>query len=229
MINRKRSIWGLLLILLGVLIAVDKLGLIQNVSLFRMVFSVALGLMAIRHIVKLEFFGFFLPLAIIGILYDSQLNITAITPWTIIFIALLFSAGLNIMFKERKKSIKGRFATENISGYDNGSFIKLDVLFTESIKYLSNENFKELELDCNFSGVKLYFEDVILENGRGILEIDSNFSGVELYLPKEWTVENRLETIFSGVNENGIYQRDGVNTLILEGGLNFSGVEIYYI
>lgn len=227
--SKKKALWGVILVLIGILLVVDKLGYIQNLSMFKLGCTGILAYISIKHIWRLEFFGFFFPLAFIGILYAEELKIVPITPWIILFVAFLFSMGLSLIFKGKRRRINMKFSSDKIIDYEDESFIKLDVLFTESIKYLSNKKFKRLDLDCNFSGVKLYFEDVVFEGETASLKIDANFSGVEIYLPKNWTVENRLETMFGGVNERGSSDRESDIRLILEGDLNFSGLDIYYI
>ena len=101
--KKERVFWGLFLVIAGIVLVVSKLGYFAGVNLFSLVATVFLVAIIIKSVFKMNFAGILFPLAFIVILFDDQLGITAITPWTVLIAATLGSIGLSIIFPKKKK------------------------------------------------------------------------------------------------------------------------------
>ena len=97
--NKKSVFWGLAFILFAAYVVINKLGIMPAIPVMKIVFTVLLSAWALKGLFTLHFFEFFMPIAIIGCIFDSQLGIEAITPWTILFAAVLLSIGFDLIFK----------------------------------------------------------------------------------------------------------------------------------
>lgn len=231
--RKKRIFWGLFLILSAIALIVSKLGYFSEVNVFTLVATVFLVAIVIKSIFKMNFAGILFPIAFIGILFDNQLGITAITPWTILIAALLGSIGFSILFKSPKKWSSTKFSFNspdyNVIDAEDESHIKLESSFSDSIKYVNTDKLEQVDIRCRFGAIKVYFDNATLNEGNGILRLDASFSGVELYIPKTWTVVNRANVSLGGIEEKNRNMSTGNNILTLVGDVSFAGVEITYI
>ncbi|MBO0528685.1 hypothetical protein EXQ29_10995 [Clostridium botulinum] len=58
------------------------------------------------------FLSVLFPIAFICIIYDKQLGITNITPWTVLIGALLSSIGLSMVFHKRIKWVNTKYKSK---------------------------------------------------------------------------------------------------------------------
>ena len=228
-----RVLGGSFLILGGISLIINKLGYFSNINIFTILLTVFLIYIIIKSALRVDFQGILFPIAFLCIIYDKQLGITAITPWTVLIAALLGSIGLSMIFNKHSKwghSKNGwdSYEFKTIDTEDE-SHIKLQTLFSGSIKYINTDKFKQADLKCSFGGMKVYFDNAVLHEGKGIVRIESSFSGVELYVPRNWTVEDRANTSFGAISEKNRNEGTSDNILTICGNINFSGVDIIYI
>lgn len=94
--------WGLLLILMGIFLVISKMGLVTGISIWSVFFTIIFAALLIRGLIKRNFFSIFFSIAFLCIIYDDQLQITALTPWTVLLAALLLSIGMEILFNNNR-------------------------------------------------------------------------------------------------------------------------------
>ena len=90
--------WGVLLLLAAFYIIINNLGFMPDVNVVRLGLAVICVVVFFKSLARLEFGGMLFSLAVLAILFDSQLGITALTPWPVLIAALLGSIGLNMIF-----------------------------------------------------------------------------------------------------------------------------------
>ena len=244
--------WGIIFLLAAVALVLGKLGMLGGISVFSLVATVFLGLIIIRSLPTLHFAGILFPIAGLCILYDDQLGISALTPWTVLAVAALGSVGLSMIFGDRARrrcernhvnfhdgqTGAGEFRRHGHDGApdfqvideEDDSYIFHRTTFGASTKYINTLHLKEINLDCSFGAMKVYFDKAGLDNGQAVLWLQANFSGIELYIPREWRVENHINAILGGVDEKSPhYPQENGNLLVLKGNISFAGVDIIYI
>ncbi len=231
--KRERVFWGIFLLVGAVVLLVSKLGYFSDINVFSLLFTILLVGIIIKSILRFSFPGILFPLAFIGIIYDDKLGITAITPWTILLVALLGSIGLSLIFNKPSKWSKVDYRwdghePETIDIEDEGH-IRLETSFAGSIKYVNTDKFEQANLQCKFGDMKVYFDNAKMAKESAVVKLEASFCGVQLFIPRTWRVENRTSVSFGAVEEKN--RRDSVttNTLTLIGDISFSGVEIIYI
>lgn len=227
----KKIFWGSFFILAGAFVIVNQLGYYTNINIFTLLFTIFLIPMLIKGIMKVSFPGILFPLAFLCILYAKQLGIEAITPWPILFTALLCSIGLSILF-DRHHFHKNKVCTENFDQVINGTDfeeVNLSIKFGSSIKYINSEDFKVANLDCSFGEIKVYFDNAKIVDDTAIINIDISFAGLELYIPKEWEVVNNADVSLAEVSEKNKSKVKTDKKVILQGRVNIGGVEIIYV
>lgn len=127
--------WGLFLILMGIFLVISKMGLIKGIGFWSVFFTIIFAALFIRGLVKRNFTAIFFSIAFLCIIYDDQLGITALTPWTVLLAALLLSVGMNILFHKKgsyRKYIK--FMDDDVvdmgNADDSGEKIRFGANFT---------------------------------------------------------------------------------------------------
>lgn len=231
--KKERIFWGCLFVLCAIALIIGKLGYFSDINAFSVTATILLVGIIIKSLFTINFVGILFPIAFICIIYDKQLGITAITPWTVLLAALLGSIGLSIIFYKKSrlynKYSKWDSKEEVVIDIEDEGHIRFQTSFGESIKYINTDKFEKADLRCHFGAMKVYFDNALLHNGRGIVRLDASFAGIELYIPKTWTLDNKIGAHLSGVNEKNRSVGNTENILTLVGNLNLSGVEIIYI
>lgn len=231
--KNERLFWGILFILGGIFLIVSKLGFLSDINAFSLLVSVFLVAIIIKSIMKLNFAGILFPLAFLGIIYDDVLGITSITPWTLLFAALLGTIGLSMIFHKYTSGFHKKYSMkfdeyEKIDIEDE-SHVRQETNFGSSIKYVNSNKFVQADLECNFGAMKVYFDNAVMEGESAIVNLEASFSGVEIYVPRSWRVEERTDVAFGGIDYKNRNDSVTEKTLILVGDISFSGVEIIYI
>lgn len=231
--KKEMVFWGILFILMGVFLIISKLGYFPNVNIIGLLLTAFLVAVIVKSLVRLNFAGVLFPIAFICIIYDKQLGITNITPWTVLIAALLGSIGFSMIFHKHTKCVNFKFDSEDYKfekiDVEDESHVRIKNSFTSSIKYINTDNFEQADFNCSFGAMKVYFDKAIMSNDNAIVRINASFSGIELYIPKEWNVEDKTNVVLGSIDEKNRNNQVTTNTLTLVGDIKFSGVEIIYI
>lgn len=98
----KKIYWAIYLILAALVILLNSFDVFPaKLNIFNLIISILMGGIIVGSLINLSFYGVFIPLSVIGILFAEELKITAITPIPIIVIAILLSIGMQIIFKKK--------------------------------------------------------------------------------------------------------------------------------
>lgn len=231
--KRERIFWGILFVLIGVFMIISKLGYFPNVNGFSLLLTALLVVVIVKSLIRLNFAGILFPIAFICIIYDKQLGITNLTPWTVLLAALLGSIGLSLIFHNRVKWVNAKFDHDDYKfekiDVEDESHVKCNTSFSGSVKYINTDKFEQADLKCSFGALKVYFDNAVMSNNSAVVRIDVSFAGMELYIPKSWKVKNKVNVFLGSVDEKNSNNQITTNTLTLVGDVNFSGVEIIYI
>ncbi len=231
--KKERIFWGALFILAGIFLIISKLGFFPDVNIFSLLLTVFLVVIIVKSVLRLNFSGILFPMAFICIIYDKELGITAITPWTVLMAALFGSIGLSMIFHKHVKWGNYNHECENYEfekiNIEDESNVRFKNSFGASIKYINTDKFEQGYFECSFGAMKLYFDNVDMSNKSAIVRIDASFSGIELYIPKTWSVQDKTNVFLGSVSEKNRNNQITTNSLTLVGDISFSGVEIIYI
>lgn len=219
--------WGVILLLAAVYIIINHLGFMPDVNVVRLGVAVICVVVFVKSLMSFEFGGMLFSLAILAILFDDQLGITAITPWPVLVAALLGSIGLNMIFGNTVKKTKTAKCPDN--EFIEGDEIVINGMFNGYKKTISSDNFTRARVSCKFGGMEISFDDAVIQGGTAEVILDLAFSGAEFYIPQSWKVENNTEGMFGGFDDHRSSGSGEGPTLVFRGDVRFSGVEIYRI
>jgi predicted membrane protein len=167
--------------------------------------------------------------------------------WMLIFVALLVSIGLSIIFPKKMFQIKAKYEFGSgkkkragsveggggihveDGGYDNNPTVS--VHFGGVERYLKADALETVRLNCSFGGLEAYFDQATLHPDGAEAYIDCSFGSVEMFVPKEWHVVDKLSCTMGSVEiKQGLRHKDeSAPTLVLNGGVQFGAIEVRYV
>lgn len=218
--------WGLILIIIGVILGGNALD-IFNINLFFdgwwtlfIIVPTFIGLVTERdktgNIIGL-IIGLLLLLSCRG-LFDFKLI------WKLIFPLIFVIIGLSLIFKNninKEVSEKIKKLNENLSSNDGYTAI-----FSGQNLNFDGEEFKGSNLNAIFGGIKLDLRKAII-NEDIVINASSIFGGIDIYIPDNCKVKIKSNSIFGGVSNNKKCNVDDNSyTIYINASCMFGGVEI---
>ncbi len=237
-----RAFWGLFFLAAAAAVALSAAGIFTfGINIGWLLLIIFLSAIGIGSLVKLQWFGFFMPAAGIITILATQtdlVNLSGRGIGTLWATAALVAIGFSILFHRRwgsHNSHKYRGDYDKVIDEADGEETTVHVSFGSTIKYINSEDFRRAVLECQFGAIKAYFDNAKIKGDSAVIEINGSFSGVELFIPRNWRVVNDLHANLAGVEEkNGHGSRSsdsekGGKTVTLVGNINLAGVEITYV
>ena len=235
-VDKSKILWGIIFILAAVYMLAGQFGILPDISIVRIVFTILLAWVAIQGICKWNFYEIFIPLAILYVMYDEILGTPKISLWPALGTAVLCSIGFSLLFNgigKKKKYVNVESSQSAFSGDSSeqchGEQIRVENNFGTAIRYINSDNFKGAELENNFGSLSVYFDNAVIQTGSAFVNVDNNFGETNLYVPKEWKVENQLNHSFGNVSTKGRCEGTSNTVFYINGSADFGTITIYYI
>lgn len=218
------SLWGLVLILLGLIIGLNALD-ITDINIF---FD---GWWTLFIIVPC-FIGLFKNESktgnIIGLLIGvllllgSQNIINFALIWKLIVPIILIMIGLSFIFKDAfNKKVKQEIKKLNRNDKEEycATFGSQELDFTD-------EEFKGCNLTAVFGGVECNLKDAIIKENV-VINTSAIFGGITIYVPKDVNIKISSTPIFGGVSDDRkVKTKNAKHTIYIKATAIFGGVEI---
>ena len=221
-------IWGLFLILVGIILGLNSFG-VTNINLFFdgwwTVFIIAPSL---NGLLKGEdrtgaliglIIGVFLLLSCQDVL-DFKLFVKLFIP------AILIIIGLSIFFKDKVKDV----AVKKM-GKINAKEIDMEHTYTSTFSEekinLDNEKLESCAINSIFGSVSLDLRNAIIDEDI-VINNYVVFGGVTIKVPKDVNIVVKTTSIFGGVdNKTGRNKtKENVKTIYIKGTILFGGIDI---
>jgi len=236
----RKIFWGLMFVLGGVALIVSKMGFLEGFNFWSIVFTIALLGILVDGLFHRSWGVALFSLAFLVIVNDELLGLESITPWPVLGAALLGTIGIRILFpgkwgisrnhKWDNKEWSFQMGTDGEDGQVlSGEYISVDNNFGESVKYLGGNEISQVRLENAFGCLRVYFDNVVLKDGKASVYVDSAFGSVILYIPSDWRVLTKLEVSFGDATEHGRSNALSENTIELFGEVSFGDLKIKYI
>jgi len=224
--NYKNIILGLILILIGIVVGTNSLG-ITNINIFFagwwtlfIIVPCFIGLLS-----EDEKTGNIIGLLIgISLLLCCQNVLDFELIWKLALPVALIIIGLSFVFKDTfehkiSSKIKELNNNETSDGYCS--------TFTGQNIKLGAEKFTGTDLTAIFGGIKFDMTSAKLEK-ESIINVSSIFGGIEIYVPENVNVKIKSSSIFGGVNDKrkNISEDEKNKTVYINATCIFGGVEI---
>ena len=230
--------WGILLLLGAAALVVGRLGYLEGIGVWTILFSMCLAGFLVDGLVKRSFGEMLFAVAFLIIVNDKLLGLEAITPWPVLGAALLGTIGLNLLFPRFRKKGKHMNVTINGRDYDGktpvfeenweGDRVSYENAFGEAVKYVAGQ-FSHVDASNSFGSMHVYFTDAQPRNGSASIHLETAFGSMVLYVPASWRVVLSTENAFGSTRERGQCNPQGTTVLYVNGEVSFGSLQIRYV
>jgi hypothetical protein len=245
--NRNRNIvTGITLILLAVSLILWKLNVLNlpsafaDVSTWGLIVAVIMVIVLVHSIINMWYAGIVIPLALICIIFDKPLGITAISPEIIIIAAILITIALYLLFPRSKNfrpyydgrgnQTAGKFTDsfkENYNENENGA-IFFSSKFGSSTRYVNCQNLNTANLSSQFGEMSVFFDKARAASKTVYINCQVSIGAMDIYLPQSWNIENKVNVTLGYCDPRGTIinnTADGV-TCVINGSVAFGELKI---
>lgn len=221
--KRTNKIWGIVLIVLGILIALKTLNIVKIDIFFKgwwtLFIIIPSGVGLIKDDDKAG--------NIIGFIIGVMLLLAArqIIPYKLIlqlFIPIvLVIIGLSLLFKDKIKEKMENTLKDKGINEENTYY----ATFGAQNINLSDVEIKNMELNAIFGGIKCNLKESIIKEDV-MIKVSSIFGGTTLTLPKDVKVKVLSTPIFGGVDNKHKDPKEEVRTIYINAICLFGGLDI---
>lgn len=216
---------GILLIILAAAIICHKMTSlslldIMGFSVSQLLFAVLFLSILVDSIRHKEIGGILFSIAFLIIVFDDELGLTSITPWTVLAAAFIGTVALKLIFPNNDDDDK-KCHIDTSANTMSGESIYVKANADGVTKYVNSDNFKKATLKCSAGSIELFLYKAKVPSGTCTINIHNNVSSTTIHVPASWKVINNLETTCSGVEIEDIDSptaNDGPEvTMLLQG------------
>lgn len=219
-------LWGMVLIIIGLIIGGNALG-ITNINIFFdgwwtwfIIIPCFIGLFKNN-----EKTGNLIGLLIgIALLLGCQNILDFDLIWKLAFPVILVVIGFSMIFKD---VLGGKVSNEikKLNEKKNGENSCFAIFAGQNVKF-DGEKFTGADLTAVFGGVKCDLRNSIIESDV-VINASSIFGGIDIYVPSNVKIKIKSIPIFGGVEDKTNTKADeNSHTIYIDGTAVFGGVEI---
>lgn len=243
-----RILWGVGLIAAAALLVVNQLGLLSfKISVWTIILTVVFVACLIKGLFDKSIGVSVFSIAFLVITYAGPLGIKKIlSSWMILFIALLVSMGLSLLFKRDPEIVIKKSFNWHDDDDDSDDEVKTthhhaqDVIEDgdnivinqkiagDSSRYIHSQNLKSITLDASFGNANIYLDDAKAAGDTVVLNLTASMGNVNLYVPLSWQIDSHLSVSLGNIVVKG-KSNGGGPTLVLKGRANMGNVVINYV
>jgi predicted membrane protein len=219
-----KLVLGVAIIVAGLVLTLDNLGLIEAHTVFKLwpLVLVAMGIAKLRQEGSGGGMGgWFLVLGGTFLLLFTFARghlAEALAPM------LVVAVGILIVTKALKQN---RGVPPELAR--SGDFLQGTAIFGGFKRRIQTQAFKGGELTAIFGGFEVDLRQAALESGQARIDVFVLFGGGEIRVPEGWEISNRATAIFGALNDNthhGPSTTEGRPCLVVTGLILFGGTEV---
>lgn len=219
-------LWGIVLIMVGVIFGLNAVGLTDINIFFRGWWTLFIIVPSFIELFRSTNKMWSIIWFVIGIvlLLCAQNILSFRLIGKLIFPFILVMIGLSIIFKDTVN----KKVTEKIRSLNSnkGEFEEFCATFGSQQSDFSGQEFKGANLDAVFGSVELDISKAIIKNDQ-VINADAIFGGIEIRVPTGVNIKVKSTPIFGGVsNKAKTDYNESSPTIYINGVAMFGGVEI---
>jgi len=223
--NQGRIFWGLLLILLGVLFLLDRMGRLDFGDLVGRYWPVIFILIGVSILLSNNFrnvgsgiffilFGTFFLLLRLRI-FDQAL-------WRYLWPLAVIAVGLWILLRPSFRPDKKKIP--EMTGDD----LAVNQVFSGTKRKIESQNFRGGKADVVFGSAEIDLRDAKLAGGQATLLLSVVFGGIEIYVPRQWQVVLQGTPVLGSIESHKatVPEAERTGTLNIQGSAVFGSIEV---
>lgn len=223
--NFKNVLWGIVLVIVGVIIGTNSFGL-TNINIFFdgwwtlfIIIPCFIGLFADK-----DKTGSIIGL-LVGVILLLSFNgiIDFDTIWKLLLPCIIVIIGLSLIFKNVfNTKVNEKIRKLNSSKKDNKGYF---AAFSGQNIDLSNEEFTGTDINAVFGGVKLDLRNAKIDKDA-LINASGIFGGVTILVPEDVNVKVKSTSLFGGVDNKIKNDNTNSKTIYINATCLFGGVDI---
>ena len=219
-------LWGVVLIIIGLIIGGNALGITSINIFFDGWWTLFIIVPCFIGIFKdNEKTGNVIGLLIgVALLLGCQNILDFDLIWKLAFPTILVIIGLSIIFKD---VLGGKVSDEikKINEKRSGENSYCATFSSQNVNF-DGEKFTEADLTAVFGGVKCDLRKAIIDSDV-VINASSTFAGIEIYVPSNVKIKTKSTSLFGGVeNKANTKVDENSHTIYINGTALFGGVEV---
>ncbi len=199
--NLNRIIWGVSLVIIGIVYGLNSLEIIDINIFFDGWWTLFIIIPCLIGLINgKDTFGNLVGILIgTSLLFVAQDLITIDKLSRLIIPSILIGIGLTLLFKNRVNDTIAR----NIKKLsEKSSPLEYSAIFSNQVLILEDE-INHIELNAVFGGIKCNLRNAIIKEDI-VINATSVFGGIDIFVPDDVTVKVKETTIFGGVDNKKI-------------------------
>lgn len=233
--KKGKTIWGLGLVIAGLLLFVDLLGLLPSrINWMTMTMSALVAAGAIVNLLSKKYANAIMLVTVGVIINRESLGIDG-NIWLILFIGALLSIGVSLLLKDHSVIIRmgdGEHFTmgegQKFKYAEADGTIQITSVFGSNSRSIRTDNLRYIKVESVMGSLDLYLNEAVILN-EATIKIDNVFSKTRIYVNKDVDVVSSLSSVFGGVSEINPHGSGDGPVLRISGDNVFAGIEIIYI
>lgn len=214
--NKKDLIWGITLILLGIVLILNLTGIMNIDIFFKGWWTLFIIIPSLISLIKDDdkcSSSIFLIIGILLLLCQRDILSYKLF-WKLLLPIILIIVGLSLIFKKNiSKTVNKNNDSEHVSVF-SGQKIVLD-----------KEEFKGTNLITVFGGIDCDLRNIILKSDV-VINCTAVFGGIDVIVPEDVKVVISSASFFGGAENKRKNNNDGKHTIYVNCNCVFGGVEI---
>ena len=231
--------WGLFFLLAAVFVIASQTGSFGQINALSLAATVLLVALGVHSVIRRDFFGVFIPLALLYAIYQQPLDLMQISVWLLLLAAVFAATGFSVLFHGKwhghgSGSCGGPHGRwEEDSGPEDlgGDSPYAKTSFGSSSKYLHTDCLKKAQFSLSFGEMDVFFDQARPAPEGAEVLLDCNCGKIKLYVPRGWEVVNHVQTSLGTVEiDSRMSPPDSPAPLLtLSGNVSLGNVEVRFI
>lgn len=232
--------WGLFFLLAAVFVIACQTGSFGQINALSLVATVLLVALGVHSAVHRDFFGIFVPLALLYMIYQRPLGLMPISFGILAVAAVLAATGFSILFHGRWhgnyrhgrcRGDRDRWGEDPGAEDLDGENPYAKISFGSSSKYLHTDRLKRAQFSVSFGEMDIFFDQARPDPEGAEVLLDCSFGRIKLYVPRQWQVVNHVQTSLGTVEIDSRTSPPDLSAplLTLSGNVSLGNVEVHFI
>jgi predicted membrane protein len=224
-----QAVLGLLIIVLGLLLTADNLGLADTERFIWRFWPAILVAVGFAKVAKGRgssgwLFGTILMLVGTGMLIDRTFNLSIdVGDWWPMLIVLLGFVVILRAFGGAKPPAPADLAANPAASESTFSEF---AMWAGKQRRVASTTFRHADLTAIMGGIEVDLRQAATSNGEAVVDLFVMWGGVEIWVPPDWAVSNQVGLLMGGAEDKSTGTQDARHRLIVRGFVLMGGVEI---
>ncbi|MBN2199054.1 MAG: hypothetical protein JW747_04315 [Candidatus Aminicenantes bacterium] len=220
-----RFIWGLIIVVVGVIFLLGNLGKVSTHNVFRTFWPVILIIIGLWQLISSGYrdvFPGFLLIALGLIFLLRNLGHLPRNVWVYVWPTVIIIVGLWLIFGPlfRRRSLSGPAVTADD--------LKASVVLGGINRVVTSQSFRGGRASAVLGGLDIDLRDAALDKGQATIDVNVFMGGIDIKVPRNWKVVVDISPVLGGVENKtaSLPDAEARATLFVRGSVVMGGLDV---